>query len=90
MLRRRVTAEPSRDGDGSSLRRRITLPFSKQAEEEEEAPELYQGRYGVYNGLTWDKLKGFLESKFPESKFSGLIFNESRVCLHSLRDGRFF
>jgi hypothetical protein len=80
-MRRRGTSE---SGDDRSLRRRITQPFSSQNEEEEAGPQLHQGRYGVYNGLTWDKLKGFLESKFPESKYPGLKFNQTRVCLPSL------
>jgi len=75
-MRRSLTDESAYGGRPGSIRRRITLPFQKQSQEEA-AREVHQGRYSVYNGLTWEKLKGFLESKFPQ-----YIFNESRVGDH--------
>ena len=73
-VRRRRT-DASTDTVASSIRRRFTKPFQRQAEEEQEArPERHQQRYSVYNALTWDTLKGFLLSKWPEE-----TFNECRV-----------
>ncbi|MCJ1333601.1 hypothetical protein MMC10_010301 [Thelotrema lepadinum] len=47
-------------------RRRTTDSFQKQSlqNEEENKPKVYQGSYGVYNGLTWEQLKDFLENRF--------------------------
>ncbi|EXJ80447.1 hypothetical protein A1O1_08592 [Capronia coronata CBS 617.96] len=72
-MRRRGTGE---SGDDRSLRRRNTRPYSAQGDE---APRLQQDRYGVYNGMTWAKLKGYLDAKFPKSKYPGLEFKEQRL-----------
>ena len=73
-MRRRQT-DASTSTTASSIRRRLTAPFQRQAEEEQEAsPKRHQQRYSVYNGLMWNTLKDFLLSKWPEE-----TFNECRV-----------
>ena len=72
---RRSQTDTSTNTTASSIRRRLTIPFQRQAKEEQEAsPERHQQRYSVYNGLMWDTLKDFLLSKWPEE-----TFNECRV-----------
>ena len=69
-VRRRQT-DASTNTVASFIRRRFAKPFQRQAEEEQEArPERHQQRYSVYNGLTWDTLKYFLLSKWPEETFN--------------------
>ena len=59
-------------------RRRTTDSFQKQSlqNEEENKPKVYQGSYGVYNGLTWEQLKDFLENRFE-----GWTFDKVEVRL---------
>ncbi len=82
--RRKQYAAMSRRGTGLNdhsqpLRSRRTDSFASQTEEKKQPPKLFQGKYGVYNGMTWEKLKAFLQKKFPASKYPGLEFNETRV-----------
>jgi hypothetical protein len=87
MMRRRTTGQASQHSSpekvGRSLRRRVTQPFSQQAEQQAVGPALYQFRYSIYNGLTWETLRGYLTSKFPSSNYPGLQFNEVRVRMAS-------
>lgn len=79
-VRRRNTGDSN--SDARSVRRRLTQPFGSG--ELKPQSGLVQDRYGVYNGLTWAKLKSFLEKKFPKSKYPNLSFNETRVRSSSL------
>lgn len=74
-MRRTGTGESS--AQARNLRRRATDPFKTQQMKKETEQIVFQGRYGVYNKLTWEKLKGFLEGKFPDSTFDRL-----QVCSH--------
>ena len=65
----------------SLLRRRVTEPFSQQSQKKTPKYELHQDKYGVYNGMTWEKLRGYLEKRFPKSEYPGLKFEEERVRL---------
>ncbi|KIW33354.1 uncharacterized protein PV07_00211 [Cladophialophora immunda] len=78
-LHRKPTGESSR---GVSLPRRLTQPFHQQSKKTEPKYKLYRESYGVYSGMTWDKLKGYLEQKFPQSKYPGLEFNEDCALDH--------
>ncbi|OAG42926.1 hypothetical protein AYO21_02877 [Fonsecaea monophora] len=76
-MRRRPTGDSS--NHGRSLGRRLTESFSVQAKKKDPEYKVYRERYGVYNGMTWEKLKGYLERRFPQSEYPGLKFNEERV-----------
>ena len=55
-----------KSGKAKLNRQRTTLSFQQQAlqNDEEDKPKVYQGRFAVYNGLEWEQLKEFLESRF--------------------------
>jgi hypothetical protein len=75
---KRSTGEPLPPASAASLRRRITENFEKK----DELPSgLVQDRYSLYEGMTWEKLKAFLEKKFPKSEYPNLVLKEKRVCL---------
>ncbi|OAL33565.1 hypothetical protein AYO20_07251 [Fonsecaea nubica] len=76
-MRRRPTGDSV--NPGRSLGRRLTESFSVQGKKKDPKYKLYREGYGVYNGMTWEKLKGYLEQRFPQSDFPGLEFNEERV-----------
>ena len=59
-------------------RQRTTDSFEKQSlqHDEESKPKVYQGSYSVYNGLTWEQLKEFLEKRFK-----GWTFDKRQVRL---------
>ncbi|KAK5046833.1 hypothetical protein LTR84_007187 [Exophiala bonariae] len=69
-------------GDPRLPRSRRTDSFALQNEQKSQPPKLHKGKYNVYNGMTWEKLKGFLRGKFPASKYPGLQFKEERVGDH--------
>ena len=76
-MRRTGTGESSKSAKARSLRRRTTDPFKTQARKQaDDGPTVYQGRYGIYNKLTWEKLKEFLERKFD-----GYRFEKEQVCI---------
>ncbi|KAI4288906.1 MAG: hypothetical protein L6R35_001829 [Caloplaca aegaea] len=59
---------------GSPPPRRMTIPFAQKAKlSPPENPALKQAVYPVYE-LKWEKLKAFLEKRFP-----GYTFQERRV-----------
>ena len=64
------TGESSKCAKAKIARRRTTDSFKTQASQaKDNEPAVYQGKYGVYNGLEWDTLRGFLENKFPRYRF---------------------
>ncbi|OAP62703.1 hypothetical protein AYL99_01930 [Fonsecaea erecta] len=82
-MSRNMSRRPTGDSShGLSLGRRLIQPFSQQGSREEPKYRLYPESYGVYNGMTWEKLKGFLERRFPQSAYPGLEFHEDRTRDH--------
>lgn len=68
------------DNDHRSLRKRLTEPFSREAQREP-APARVTDKYPAYNGLMpWPKLKAYLLSQFPDAEYPDWKFNEEYVC----------
>jgi hypothetical protein len=84
-LQRTITASQGRARGPSPPRRRMTsfkLRVEKKEPQFSRKEELKQATYPVYR-LRWEKLKAFLEKRFPEHKFE-----ERRVCPYLLTSRR--
>ncbi|KAF2752497.1 hypothetical protein EJ05DRAFT_490851 [Pseudovirgaria hyperparasitica] len=60
----------SRSDAGRSLRERLTQPLQSIASKQRApSPQRYPWKIGIYNGVTWPKLKAHLETLFPGTEF---------------------
>ena len=83
-LRRNTTGLTNKTKVAKDKRRRRTDSFKNQSKQkqEEEQPKLPQVSYPIYNGLTWEQIKNYLENRYP-----GYTFEKKLVCLKTLNYG---
>jgi len=71
----------SKSDGNRSLRKRVTEAFYGEDEEDQE-PNVYQERFAAYNNFPWDKIRDYLQPKFPY----WIEFNERRVSSSTSRE----
>jgi broad specificity phosphatase PhoE len=56
------------------------VPFSKRNKVNREVT-LHEWSFGAYNGLSWEKIREYMEQKYPPDEYAGLEFRYQQVWL---------